>query len=444
MADTQEQDAIIQHNREDMEARGFYDDDDDDEDQTGGGDADDMYPADLDDMVEMRDDDDDLADKDQIERALEKIRRPEFLSQEQLPKYSPKFAAILERILDDTHPGLHLVYSSFRTLEGIGILRLVLLNNGFAEFKLVKTTEGDWDIDEAASGGANAGKPTFILYTGTETAEEKEMLRNVYNGAWDVLPPNIARKLEARDPDGKKNTMGGIIRVMMITASGAEGINLKNTRYVHIVEPYWNMVRVDQVVGRARRICSHEELPPELRTVQVFVYLSVFSEKQRKDRNYIELMNQDVSRLDEVTPVTTDETLYEISLQKSRINQQILTVVKQSSVDCALYNPKSAGKEEGGLVCYGADMGKLRDTDTEFISYPTLDQDSQVQTKTVVQRATVVYRDVTIQGKKYHMNETTRELYDHDTFIRAKKSGETMIPVGTLEREGRGYKIVPV
>ena len=391
-------------------------------------------------------DDTEAAEQDMdMVTALQAINQPQYLSLANLPRYSPKFAAILERILDDQHPGLHLVYSSFRTLEGIGILRVVLLNNGFAEFKLVKTAEGDWDIDEAASGGANAGKPTFILYTGTETAEEKEMLRNVYNGAWDVLPPNIARKLEARDPDGKKNTVGGIIRVMMITASGAEGINLKNTRYVHIVEPYWNMVRVDQVVGRARRICSHEELPPELRTVQVFVYLSVFSEKQRKDRTYIELMNQDVSRLDEVTPVTTDETLYEISLQKSRINQQILTVVKQSSVDCALYNPKSvSGKEAGGLVCYGADMGKLRDTDTEFISYPTLDQDSQVQTKTVVQRATVVYRDVTIQGKKYHMNETTRELYDHDTFIRAKKSGETMIPVGTLEREGRGYKIVPV
>ena len=59
----------------------------------------------------------------------------------------------------------------------------------------------------------------------------------------------------------------------MITASGAEGISLKNTRYVHIIEPYWHPVRTEQVIGRARRICSHQELPPELRTVNVFLYL---------------------------------------------------------------------------------------------------------------------------------------------------------------------------
>ena len=59
----------------------------------------------------------------------------------------------------------------------------------------------------------------------------------------------------------------------MITASGAEGISLMSTKYVHIVEPYWHPVRTQQVIGRARRICSHEDLPEELRTVNVFFYL---------------------------------------------------------------------------------------------------------------------------------------------------------------------------
>ena len=59
------------------------------------------------------------------------------------------------------------------------------------------------------------------------------------------------------------NYYGEIIKLMMITSSGAEGINLRNTRFVHVVEPYWHMVRVEQVVGRARRICSHQDLPVE-------------------------------------------------------------------------------------------------------------------------------------------------------------------------------------
>ena len=409
---------------------------DDEEDEIVGGDEAEAEAeeVELDDLGDEVNEDDAVQDNTDIASAMQTLNDPQFLAESKLGSYSPKFAAILERILDDKNVGLHLLYSSFRTLEGIGILRLILLQNGFAEFKLVKTSDGDWAMDEGEE-GADVGKPRFALYTGTETAEEKEIVRNVYNGAWDMVPPNIAKKLEERDPDGKKNVMGAVIKVLMITASGAEGINLKNTRYVHIVEPYWNMVRVDQVVGRARRICSHEELPPELRTVEVFIYLSVFSEKQKTDRNYIDLMNQDTSRFDETIPVTTDETLYEISVQKNKINQRILEVVKQSSVDCALYNPTGSNQ-----VCYGANLKNV--TTNDFISYPSIELDSQVQEKTVVQRTKMAYRDVTMKGEKYHLNEATQEIYDHPTFMRAKKTGETMVPLGKLVKEGRGYKIV--
>jgi hypothetical protein len=57
------------------------------------------------------------------------------------------------------------------------------------------------------------------------------------------------------------NNSGEIIKIFMITSSGAEGISLKNVRYVHITEPYWHPVRTAQVIGRAIRICSHEDLP---------------------------------------------------------------------------------------------------------------------------------------------------------------------------------------
>ena len=35
-------------------------------------------------------------------------------------------------------------------------------------------------------------------------------------------------------------------------------------------EPYWHPVRIEQVIGRAKRICSHDKLPKELQTVDVF------------------------------------------------------------------------------------------------------------------------------------------------------------------------------
>ena len=65
----------------------------------------------------------------------------------------------------------------------------------------------------------------------------------------------------------------------MITSSGAEGISLRNCRFVHITEPYWHPVRVEQVIGRARRICSHKDLPLSERNVKVFIYLMSFMSK---------------------------------------------------------------------------------------------------------------------------------------------------------------------
>ena len=100
------------------------------------------------------------------------------------------------------------------------------------------------------------GKPMFGLYTGTETDDEKELIRKVYNSDWDNIPTSLREDLETIS---NNNFYGEIMKVILITASGAEGISLKNCRYVHITEPYWHPVRIDQVIGRARRICSHEK-----------------------------------------------------------------------------------------------------------------------------------------------------------------------------------------
>jgi hypothetical protein len=349
-----------------------------------------------------------------INKALADLKAAEdrYLSPKGLEICSPKFAKILENLKDTDNKGLHLVYSAFRTLEGVGVLKLVLEANGFAEFKLKKT--GDtWSIVESADNK----KPKFVLYTGTETAEEKEIIRNVYNSNWDFVPATIAEKLREINAN---NYYGEVIKIIMITSSGAEGINLENTRFVHIVEPYWHMVRVDQVVGRARRICSHKNLPESLRTIKVFLYMCKFSDKQRFSGENVGIMNRDTSRLKKVsktaktgeTSITTDETLFEIAVIKDRLTKQLLKSVKESSVDCSVYD-----NSKEGLVCYTYGHA----TSNEFGAFPSYGEDRYVREGTDVAKRTVKIDTLEIAGKKYAHNTETGELYDFDSYKKMKK-----------------------
>lgn len=367
-----------------------------------------------------------------IEKALDDVNIPEFLSKSTIGAFSPKFLRLLENLTEPENKGLHLIYSHFRTIEGIGIMRLLLLMNGYAEFKLKKS--GDtWELVEEE---ADAEKPKFVLYTGTETAEEKEIIRNIYNGSWDIVPSNLSSILKQR---AENNNLGEIIKVFMITASGAEGINLRNTRFVHVMESYWHNVRLEQVVGRARRINSHKDLPLELRTVKVFLYLATLSQEQKVDDKHIELRIRDVSRIDKKTPITTDEYLFEIASLKQRINNQILQAIKETAVDCNVYNavPKPKGSEDY-YVCYGE--GRVESN--QFSSYPSFDRDQERKTGLDIKATTWEARKIAIGKKEYALNEKTMELYDYTSFIEAQQTGSQPLLVGRLVNENGKYKIV--
>lgn len=353
--------------------------------------------------------------------------KSKYLSGPALAELSPKFQKILLNLIDEENKGLHLVYSNFRTIEGIGILRLMLLANGFAEFKLTRR-EGNWEIEEKEE---DVGKPRFVLYTGTESAEEKEIVRNIYNGSWNLVPTNLAEQLRKQN---ENNLYGEIIKVFMITSSGAEGINLKNTRYVHIVEPYWHMVRPEQVVGRARRICSHQDLPVELRTVKVFLYVSTMSETQKTDEKHIVLRLRDVSRLDKETPITTDENLYEIASSKQKINNQILQAVKETAVDCNVYS--SLSTTDKPVVCYG--FGKVESN--SFASYPSFEVDKI--DKEVVAKIQWTAQEIAFAGKTFALRTDTMEVYDMDSYKQALQNPNIEPAlVGKLIKENGKYKI---
>jgi hypothetical protein len=347
-----------------------------------------------------------------------------FLSPEGLETYGPKFLHMLDNINDKDHEGLHLVYSQFRTLEGIGIFSLVLKHNGFAQFKLKRSSTESWDIDLTDE---DFRKPMFALYTGTESKEEKELIRNIYNGDWNYIPTNIATKLKKISPN---NIMGDIIKVFMITSSGSEGINLRNTRYVHIMEPYWHPVRSEQVIGRARRICSHKDLPLKLQTVEVFVYLMIFSEKQLASDDAVELKRHDLSKGKDKKPVTSDQLLHEISEIKANLNVQLTDSIKETSFDCYIYGGEKCfnfGNPTSTTFSYVPDYKNQLDDNTTKINKQTEKMEGKV---------------VMFNGTKYvavQISERNRKLYDYDSWQNSTKNPGIMpVLIATLEEDADG------
>ncbi len=365
-----------------------------------------------------------------IERLQHKLQdmaqhSDDFFTPEALQIYSPKFLHILENIQDPEYAGLHLVYSQFRTAEGIGLFTLALNKNGFTQFKIKKNNLGLWEI---AIPEADQGKLTYALYTGTETVEEKEIVRKIYNGEWDDIPDSISSVLKAKY---RNNNMGEVVKVFMITSSGSEGINLRNTRYVHLMDPYWHPVRSEQVIGRARRICSHKDLPPALQTVTVFVYLMVFTPQQIESGK--ELRRKDVSKLDKSVVQTSDQYLFEISEIKAKLTNQLTEAVKESSFDCYLYG-------NGKCVNFG-------DPTMDKFSYVPDYAEQQNEATVRANKVAVEMhgKPVTINGVQYvyvHVNKNLSKIYDFNSYKAALKDPNVMpVQIGTIEPNEKGEKV---
>ena len=77
------------------------------------------------------------------------------------------------------------------------------------------------------------------------------------------------------------------------------------------MEPYWNRVRIEQVIGRAARINSHVELPKSKQNIRVYEYIVKLNKKQQKLPIASSIMVKD-------SGLTSDEVLYKISDIKSK------------------------------------------------------------------------------------------------------------------------------
>jgi hypothetical protein len=228
--------------------------------------------------------------------------------------------------------------------------------------------------------------------------------------------------------------MGEVIKVLMITSSGSEGINLRNTRYVHIMEPYWHPVRLEQVIGRARRICSHKDLPKALQTVEVFVYLMVFSEAQLNSDEAIELKKKDLSKSVPRVPITSDQNLFEISEIKANLTSQLTDAIKESAFDCYIYS-------NGKCVNFG---DPTNDKFSYIPNYENQQNDTTVQANKM--KIEWIGKSVTINGVEYiykRINDFTLDLYNKETYMNALED-ESVVPlkVGSLITNEKGEQVL--
>jgi hypothetical protein len=311
-----------------------------------------------------------LSYRERIEKAMRTLdeRRGEYLMMEsedpkgRLATYSTKLASMLENI--EKSKGSNLVYSQFKTVEGLGVLGVALKANGYDEIKIVGTEQNpkfsDDTIASFREGLGDVDRPKrkrFISFTGEGSKEQRALVLNIFNGNFDKLPAEMRAVLEPFKE--KKNTTGDICWVIGITGAGAEGISLKCCRSVHIMEPYWNNVRLDQVKGRAIRICSHKDLPFKDREVEIYTYYTVFSEEQKRS----DKIDQTIRGTD--NNETSDEKVYYVSMKKDKINQEILKLMKESAVDCEL----NAG-ENDGIQCF-----RVEGHATQYLFDPNLEVD---------------------------------------------------------------------
>lgn len=195
--------------------------------------------------------------------------------------YSPKIKKILEIVKDQPNKKGY-IYSQFLDC-GLYPLGGYLKYKGWEEFN-----DGN-AVDESID--------KYCYLTGETPEELKNKYLTMYNSV--------------------QNRNGSIIRLLLISSVASQGLSLNEVRYFIIMEPYWNQVRIDQVESRGRRIDSHIDLPEKDRNITPYLLLA-------------ETLDDNDS---------TDKIIYNEAIEKQKINNIFLNLIKESSIDCfANYN----------------------------------------------------------------------------------------------------------
>ena len=228
-------------------------------------------------------------------------------SRDELPKYSAKMAEICDQIRKSE--GIVLIYSQFID-GGVVPMALALEEMGFSRY----------------SRGLGGTKNLFKKREkGTESTGHYIMI----TGDKSVSPSNDEDVKYAVE---KENKDGSLVKVILISKAGSEGIDFKYIRQIHILEPWFNINRVEQIIGRGVRNLSHCALPFKKRNVQIFLHVTVFSEDKSSDAS----LQSDKSDKSDSSLEAADLYLYRLSERKAKQIGQVTRVIKESAADCII------------------------------------------------------------------------------------------------------------
>ena len=221
-------------------------------------------------------------------------------SPKEIGKYSHKIKNICNEIMKST--GIILIYSQWID-AGLIPMALALEELGFVKSNnttLFKNTAKEpidsLTLKPKASGSKSFKSAKYAMITG------------------DVrLSPNNNEEIKKITDDANKN--GENIKVVLISKAASEGIDLKCVRQVHILEPWYTLSRIEQIIGRAVRSFSHILLPFKERNVQIFLHTTKLEDEQEE---------------------STDMYVYRIAEQKAKQIGEISRILKETSVDCLL------------------------------------------------------------------------------------------------------------
>ena len=212
---------------------------------------------------------------------------------EQMKIYSPKLVQVYKNLNKDYKT---IIYSNF-VKAGIDAVGSYLQIRGYKEWSPNITYEDNILY--------------YARYTGDVATDDRTTILEEYN------------KLNSK------------LMIILISSSGAEGLSTKHTRHVHILESFWNISRIEQVIARAVRFHSHSDLPKDQQNVQVYIYLASYP--------------KDLKPKDVIEPMPTDVKIFSDAIKKYELNQQLVKIAASVAIDCTEFNKMN------NVTCYKCD-----------------------------------------------------------------------------------------
>ena len=232
-------------------------------------------------------------------------------SKNEIGKYSCKIKSICDNILNSD--GIVLIYSQYLD-SGIIPMALALEELGITRFGTTPSLFKNKPVENL----------DLNTYTNTSGINTKPAKYSIIAGD-QKLTPRASRNSDLATLTSEKNKNGELIKVILISQAGSEGIDFKNIRQVHIMEPWYNMSRIEQIIGRGVRNCSHKDLPFIERNVQLFLHGT-------------ELINNEEE--------SADLYVYRFAERKAIQIGKINRILKEISVDCLLNSEQLNFTEE--------------------------------------------------------------------------------------------------